>query len=161
MNQFKVRWASSTIHTGSDIDSNINRICHRSWHNHTRLVQRAITVCTHNPPLHLSHLQPFIRATRQESIRLSPPFLYTHSLCYGYTSTPPFQSHLFPLYLYPICFSLFSLSSFFFALHSSAPCCEPSRDRVIYFFPFLLFQQYLTAHCGSGRIKVSNPEDVP
>lgn len=117
------------LHTGSDIDGNVNRSCRRSWHNHTRLVQRAISVCTHNPLLHLSHLQPFIRPTRQESIHLSLS-LHTH--------TPSVTHiHASPLYLYlcaPVSFqslpflsiSILSVflcfplsSSFFFSSHSS------------------------------------------
>lgn len=94
--------------------------------NHARLVQRAIPVCTHKPPLHLSHPRPFIRPTRQESIHHSLSLL-THSystwisMCLGFISVTSF-----PVFL-P-------------APLSSSPhipsWCEPSRGlRSFFFFP--------------------------
>lgn len=133
MNQFKVRWTCSIIHTGTDIDGNINRSCRRSWHNYTRLVQRAITVCTHNPPLHLSHLQPFVRATRQESIHLSLSFTL-HTLPLSHTSSPLFHfNHFFfsPALSY-LSFYVFSL----LFIHIP-PLHAASLQETVFFFPLL------------------------
>lgn len=119
----------------------------RSRLEHTRLVLRAITAGTHNPPLHLSHLQPFIRSRRQQSIHLPLSFTHTHthsrsarissSLVFvSITSTfPPSQSHL----------SLFPR--------------HPSRESLpLSIFPRPPLRRYLTARSRSG---FSNPTDVP
>lgn len=156
--QFTVRRHCSMKYTASDIYGNIDCICQRLWHDHARLVQKTITVCTHNPPLHLSHLQPFISTTRQESIHLSLSFATHTSLCrthahinilLDFISVTSFSSHL-----HSVCHFLF-LSPFFFPLTLWACTISP-----LFFFLHFLVQQCLTAHCGSGRIKVPNPRDV-
>lgn len=79
----------------------------RSRLEHTRLVLIAITAGTHNPPLHLSHLQPFIRSRRQQSIHLPLSFTHTHIHApLGFLRASfSFRSLPLSLHLNPICLS--------------------------------------------------------
>lgn len=103
---------------------------------------------------------------RQEPIHLPLCFaLRTHSLSHTFMLyldiyVPPFHFNhfFFSQSLSYLSFSVFSLPVCS-SLHIP-PWFEPSRGCIFFFF-FLPFQQYLTTRCGSGRIKVANPRDVP